>query len=1522
MYLNESPDATPEFLVYTDPNFEDQATPTLSNSVFVTNLGEVVQEEATPSVLRFVDLTSRIDIRSFRGAFTNSLNGLEQVNFSLNIYESDSRNGPWLFSTTTSSMAIGSLLLARNAKRYAKFEVVIDTELTNLSVLNFALLVEISIAEPNSPVLSRAAKNVLKKFPSWTEINRDSEDRDDELIFSPQSVGGKLVQSILNDNLDYFESQIDSHNINKFIGSADINQASWIYSSYDVPNTFNKILGNGIELTKVSEILSLYDANPEEYIYYHNPVNRQIITLRKFDTLVAYSVNSSGSVLSQIPYHRFNWFDEFGARVGLNRLYLEDNLSFRFRILDVFKNRSSTTIDGFKNSVRRELNLWKAFGATPNAATPDLYYDLAATPEILEMEDIEYSSEYFNFDGSPKEKFKNLVKYLNERYPTTWGYFRFDDAVWDTAGFEQNGVDRIKSSYQDELDSFALYQSGVGDFSDAKVFVQNNSATPEYFESIIYANGKRKTGTTDYYSPIKVEYEYSGNYNQTVYNNQAATVNLTLEAVMLPYQNYTTNTNVYATFSQFVRNEYGPTSSASPEFYSIPLFDTEGFTSDEIIFKNKTTGAPITFTSANSSSYTKIPFNKLSSVQLKNGYWNGTTYATPNSNDFKAFFSHHSTPLTSSTSFISGSTPSFDESLQIKIVSNKYNTEVVNLETRKTRSSFVINEYLENATSNYSMPIREIERSIIYPYGSTPTHVNIYGIVPTDGLNVPGFYEEETIDIYGGISYDFERDLDVFVPSSPNIVATVYGGGSGTFGFIDSLNGGATKNYYFGKINYSMSSTPNSIVVKSVDGQIYPFKEISWEPFELEASPHLSGYVDEYGYVSYNNANADRIPGFNSNIIPTFNLSRESFGLDGQNKFDYFFESINATDPANVNVSIWADQNIVKPFLNKSYLIEDSVEDALNNENGHQLSLDYPYDSIVEQYDEENNTSTFTGLTVRGKLYDYKIDGKIKTGWIDISEDGQYIYARPVEEVFTGNLKKITLSQNPQQGAPIILEIKDQDATPVNSYREIIFSDSATPDRPSFYNTELIMPKKNNSFYLGYKNFYDLSIKDTYTGETLVTKAASPEYIMSVNESAKKLETNRTYEIIYKLKDSYYIDTELVNDDYVTSIYFDSTPGQNFNYKVIYESSSYESSTPVSVDFNPFTSSIDSGYVVISKDEYDFSKLETVISPNYLINDGQDYADISIMSIDVNGNRKPYQSFEVSSDSLELSENLITTDSEGYAHITARCPGEVSIFSQTFDGITFTGVNRNENANAHPNSSSSGYTVSFDIEIIPAQQNNPLTIIAEPSARLIQADGVSTVYVDGVVLLGNIRLPETVVYWRKARYLYDIFNEVPYTYGSSLTVTSDSGSVITDENGRFSIGPFVARDNNEPGIWFVAVETEGPLPNPENPETIAGDVVYWMEDFDSVNYNIDDTVTIQDVVNYNSEKSMDLYSTPTFRLSYYGSQRVEVNPQNPAWNPPSWYSVNRYQQYQSGLFGSTPYYIEDYNAVRNDILRP
>ena len=192
------------------------------------------------------------------------------------------RIGPWLLSATTNSSAVSSIILARNIKRYSKFEVVIDTELADLSVLNFLLLIEVAISEPSNPVITTTTQNILKRFPSWMSLYQDSLDDATPNLHIPKSTAGKFVNAIIGENLDNFKYEVELQRLNNFIETSDESQHAWIYSAGNIPNTFNKVIGNNVELARVDNLVDFYKSKQDDYVFYHNPVNREIITLKKY----------------------------------------------------------------------------------------------------------------------------------------------------------------------------------------------------------------------------------------------------------------------------------------------------------------------------------------------------------------------------------------------------------------------------------------------------------------------------------------------------------------------------------------------------------------------------------------------------------------------------------------------------------------------------------------------------------------------------------------------------------------------------------------------------------------------------------------------------------------------------------------------------------------------------------------------------------------------------------------------------------------------------------------------------------------------------------------------------------------------------------------------------------------------------------------------------------------------------------------------------------------------------------------
>lgn len=1422
------------------------------------------------------------------------------------------RIGPWLLSATTNSSAVSSIILARNIKRYSKFEVVIDTELADLSVLNFLLLIEVAISEPSNPVITTTTQNILKRFPSWMSLYQDSLDDATPNLHIPKSTAGKFVNAIIGENLDNFKYEVELQRLNNFIETSDESQHAWIYSAGNIPNTFNKVIGNNVELARVDNLVDFYKSKQDDYVFYHNPVNREIITLKKYKSLLYRSENLGDTHVTQIPIQAFNWFDEFGARVGLSRLYLESNTSFRARIIDVFKNPNGADLDSFKKVLRRELNLWKAFGATPSFDYP------GATPEILEISDIEYSTPYFTADGNPTELFAKLVQDFNTKYPNNWGYFKFGDSMWDYAGLEQEGINKLHSRYYDDSLPLPYYQPGVGDLADGKLTINTGDATPVYFTTTITATGKKKTGVSLNYQPIVFDYQYYGSYDMVEYENPHATVNFTLEFHATPHGSYSTPTILYTPLTLYPKNNFGPLNSASPEFQSVDIFDTEGYVSSSYKLINKN-DLRTYVNSVNNIANTRLDIKNVNNIVLKNGLWNGSIYATPNSNNFVAKFSHRNSTLANSGSLLSA-TPNFTQSTKLQVASSLYKQVINKYNTPAQKSSIEINN-VATPPGVYTIDQSRIISNILFPIGATPTYIHLENIPPVDADGMVGS------PVYGGKAYYSETDREIYVPSSPNIKLSFYGSNLSTpvstskIGSTVTSSSRATANYYFTEMYYKYNSTPNLLTVQTVDSESYPFKMINWEKFTATSSTPLQGSIDENGIVNYNYKQGEYTPGKNSDSILVPELTRESFGISGATKFDYFFETIDVNDPADLNVSIWSEQKIVNPFLNRTFVLENTNIANIIDVAKYQIkSLRYPSNSIVESFSVSKNTTVFSNFLVKGKLYSSELDTRIHTGWIQLSKNSHYIYAEPKTETFQGRLKTINLSGVPRQGAPVIIDVYSNGSTPVQ-YTEVAFPDEATPRDFGFYNTEILQPRFDNSFYLGYENTYNLSISDGLTGELLFSNLSATPSFVKLPTSEYSFIKGRDYSIRYKVRNSYYLDNILNGSDYRSVVTFDATPSATMNYQVTYESSIYQDSTPVNLDFGQVSSVLEDGYVIVTDKKYAFDKVKIIASPSYLLDDKEDFVTLSLLSLDINGNPKPYQTFDLSYSSSVLSagSNRLTTNAEGFAKTEITYSGANRIQAITSSRVTITGVNHSVHSYAHPNSESGSYSGFVDIDIYSSfKRLANISAVANPNR--INADGVSSLYVNGLISdKSGAPLSNKVIYWKKSSEMYSVLQSVSYSTSEATPGYSRvSGIVRSDQNGKFQIGPVVAQNRATPGYWFMTLESELAATPSANPSIMAGDTIYWYEAYDNIDYNYDPNLKIPNVITYDLNKSLDLYSTPSFLVSYYNEDIAVSTQSTPRWTPPIWLSVPRYEQYQAGYLGATPYSVSKYTNLKND----
>jgi hypothetical protein len=293
---------------------------------------------------------------------------------------------------------------------------------------------------------------------------------------------------------------------------------------------------------------------------------------------------------------------------------------------------------------------------------------------------------------------------------------------------------------------------------------------------------------------------------------------------------------------------------------------------------------------------------------------------------------------------------------------------------------------------------------------------------------------------------------------------------------------------------------------------------------------------------------------------------------------------------------------------------------------------------------------------------------------------------------------------------------------------------------------------------------------------------------------------------------------------------------------------------------------------------------------------------VTIKSVDENGNSKPYQTFTISGSNVTSEESYYHTDINGFASARIYYSGSVPADSVS-GALSVLGVT-NGSVNAHENSETQGFskTLSFDIF---SQYDNQYLLKAISENNVIQADGVSNNYITGFLRKDSSAQSNKVIYWRKGRTLQDIFDATPY-----------SSYVRTDEYGNFEIGPFTAQEKNNPGLWFVSVETEGAATVNINPVNIAGDIAFWSEKYDNLNYAFGDSVFYDPNLLYINRT--DMYSTPSFTVQYFDGNYATPYTATPDWLPPKWYPINRYDQYMMGLLGSTPMHVSSYENLMKD----
>ena len=1288
----------------------------------------------------------------------------------------------------------------------------------------------------------------------------------------PDTVAGKIVNALLGEDLDQVEVFLSKIDLDSHIGTADKNQIAWIYVCTSVRPGFIKIVGDGIELSRVDSYYDLLNLRFEDYAFYYDFVNQRVYTLRPFTNLFADTTK-----LEQIIIQNYNSFDELGTKVGLQRLYLESNHNFKARIIDVYKNPPSADVNGLKLALRRELDIWRAYGSTP------AFNYIGATPEILEILDLQSSTPYVDAEGNPTSTFYNFVEDINKRFPSNYGYARWEESYWDYAGTNQEGVSSISQIVDVATVDSRYYQAGIGDFDDAKVLLKKIDDSINTFSFGLKLNGLKSTTTELAYEPIDIAYDAYIKYTEKYPDNQYATVNYDIYLNLAAHGRFSRPSTFKANVTSVVRNNYDQTHSSSPEYIVQDIFNSSRLTESNLRFIDTVVATPyfntIRPSATESYSVSQIPLYAVNSATIN---FNQARNAAGATGDYGWIRFADATPsgyASSASKIIEKNSVNTNPSqTKLRIGSKIYDPlKSRSVNSTKVRSSEFGNTLNDlsyySSTKDVVINVPNAIKNILLPFGATPNTVHIDAVAP--GVYENDYSSSPNIGI-GGVALNREDGFRYLIPASPNI-ETQY------------VVSGSTVNGYLTNISFNYNATPNHINVKAKSNSYYPFVYKVWEKATADYNGNISFVLSKDGVIqSTPDNNYDVILNQTTDLVGIYSFKRSAFGLSAfENSENFKVTSVDIVNNNNL-VDIWQETSF------------DAVGD---------LNLNY--------FDSASGIYTLKDINVKAAYTDEVnkyLNPSMRSGWYYQNNEERYIYVNEKAEYKNfpnaSTVDYIILEQGVKAGAPVILNINS--STP---YQRVSFFDEATPSDISYYNYEYIKAKDGYTMYLAYEDVFDLQIVDTVTGKIIVSDLEYKTNKVSVVTigAAPAFVKDRMYKVTYRVRNSYVVDNQFYDeeqDDYFSKVILLSTPNEPFSATVSYEAEGYDKDITLNdVSLNPLYSPLDGGYLFISHDTYTANSLELILSPKEILPDGIDYINLSIFSKDNNGNPKPYQTFFVSGSSITCQPAYVTTDKDGFGtcKIThnASTINSVSQSTISVQGLTHPA------ANAHINSSSGSISSSVNFYIKPKlNPSSAKRLLADIDKMIITADGYEKISIFGKTD------PGSKIYWRKSRSLYQALRDSYSTNTATPDQFRTSGIVTSDTNGQFQIGPFIAQEDATPGYWFVVTDTESASTPSATPVTIAGDIVYWYEKYDAKR-SISRDKTYIPTANNTSEYLG--YSENSFFIAdaITGDTIIDQSA-TVSWNIPSWYPIKRYSQYTLGILGSTPNTVSDYSKLHPD----
>lgn len=204
---------------------------------------------------------------------------------------------------------------------------------------------------------SEMTQRILNYLPSWMEMRKN-----------PNSVGQQFMNAAAGLEFEEIEQLLTDLLNNSNLGTADVEQTSWIYKIlYDTeinenssPTIIGQREGDGgipteYNIIEAKSLREFYNASPTSDIGIIDYDRKTLYVRRPYNY-----VKINDELINNVSLHHvWNSFDEIGLRIGLMRFWGESNLDFKSRIINAIRYQGDATRSGMTRWIAGQLGLVK-----------------------------------------------------------------------------------------------------------------------------------------------------------------------------------------------------------------------------------------------------------------------------------------------------------------------------------------------------------------------------------------------------------------------------------------------------------------------------------------------------------------------------------------------------------------------------------------------------------------------------------------------------------------------------------------------------------------------------------------------------------------------------------------------------------------------------------------------------------------------------------------------------------------------------------------------------------------------------------------------------------------------------------------------------------------------------------------------------------------------------------------------------------------------------------------------------------